>query len=219
MTTWSNSNAEITLARRYDLHLARKLWHIFAGVTGLTTYYSLKLSPEVTASALLLIGLLGLCVDLARLRLEKVNQWALKLMGPFMRESERHGLSGLPFYAFGVSLSLYFFPEKLAILGILFLIFADPIASFVGILYGTRKVIGSKSFEGMYAAFATCFALSLVYGLYYAELSYDIVLFSLFAGMIGSAAEALSTKVDDNLTIPLVSGAGLWALNLFVPVF
>lgn len=210
---------EVPLARRHDLHLARKLWHILTGVSGLTAYYALELGVEFTAMGLMVIAAIGFTVDFVRLRSPKINERAITLMGPLMRKSEAHGYSGLPFYALGVSLSLYFFPEKIAVLAILFLIFADPIASFVGILFGKDKLFGSKSYQGAYGSFVACFILSLVYGLYFSEPGLNLLIFCAFGGIIGSVSEAISTKVDDNLTIPILAGAGLFLLNSFVPVY
>jgi diacylglycerol kinase (CTP) len=207
------------LARRHDLHVARKLWHICTGLTGLVVYFSAELTPLFTAQALLAVALIGFTVDIVRLRVAAINRICLRLMGPLMRQSEAHSMSGLPFYALGVSLSLFLYPEKLAILGILFLIFADPIASFVGILYGRDRIVGSKSYQGTYGSFVACFVLSLVYGLYYAEPTFNLLIFSFFGAIVGCLSEAISTKIDDNLTIPVLSGAGLIFLHQFIPVF
>lgn len=207
------------LASRVDTHIARKLWHIFTGIAGLTCFYSLELTTHFTAVSLLIVAITGLGVDILRLRFENINRLTISVMGPFMRESERKGLSGLPFYALGVSLSLFFFSEPIAILSILFLVFADPIASYVGVVYGTKKLWGNKTFEGFYGAYIVCFLSSLLYGLFVMPVHADIFIFSLFAGFIGALTELLATKIDDNLAIPLFSGFGLWFLNFFVTIY
>jgi diacylglycerol kinase (CTP) len=58
-----------------------------------------------------------------------------------MRQSEKKSLSGMPFYALGVGLTLYFYKPSIALLAITFLVFADPLSSFFGILYGKRKIL------------------------------------------------------------------------------
>lgn len=209
----------ISLQVRSDLHLARKIWHVSTGLLGLAAYYHFNLSTQFTANALLTVAFLGLTFDLARLRFESFNELAVKLAKPLMRESEKYSLSGLPFYALGVALSLHLFPEKLAILSILFLIFSDPISSLVGILYGTDKILPNKSLQGCFAGFATCYILTMAYGLYYHLSSFDLVIFSLFAGALGSFSEIFSGRIDDNLSIPLISGLGLSLLNEFIPLF
>lgn len=209
----------ISLQMRSDLHLTRKLWHISTGLIGLAAYYHFNLTTQFTANALLAVAFLGLTVDLARLRFDAFNELAIKVMKPFMRESEKHSISGLPFYALGVALSLHLFPEKLAILAILFLIFSDPISSLIGILYGREKILPNKSLQGCLAGFATCYVLTMAYGLHYSVASFDLIIFALFAGALGSVSEMVSGRVDDNLAIPVISGLGLTLLNEFVPLF
>jgi diacylglycerol kinase (CTP) len=204
---------------RTDLHLARKLWHILTGSIGLVAYFRTGVSAELTATILLIVSVLGFGIDFLRLRNEKINLLVLALMKPVMRESEKTSVSGLPFYALGVSLSLFFFPTKLAILSILFLIFADPIASFIGILYGRDKILPNKSLQGTVAAFAVCYVATLVYGLVHHGSSMNLLVFAIFGGLVGALSELCSQYVDDNLCIPVLSGLGLTIINLFIPLF
>jgi dolichol kinase len=185
------------------------------GLTGLFVYSVSGLEAKSMALILFSIALAGFTVDLVRLRSEAINKITMKLMGPFMRESEKDSMSGFPFYALGVSISLYFFDERIAILGILFLVFSDPISSAVGILYGKDKILGGKkSIQGAAAGFVTCYMLTLFYTLNFVPMTYSLLGFALVAGIIGSVSELLSIFVDDNLTVPIVSTLGLTILNL-----
>lgn len=207
------------LRLRTDLHIARKLWHMATGLIGLALYYKSGLSVDTVASVLLAFSAASFMVEFLRLRNEKVNQLLMVLMKPVMRESEKNSVSGMPFYALGVSLSLFFFPERIAILSILFLIFADPIASFCGILYGRDKILPNKSLQGTIAAFTVCYIVTLVYGLIHASPSMNLLVFAILAGIIGAVSELCSQFVDDNLCIPVISGLGLFLINFVVTVF
>jgi len=207
------------LRMRSDLHLTRKVWHISTGLIGLLIYKKSGFTPEFTATALLSIAVAAFLFELLRLKNEKVNQLAMLLMKPVMRESERNSVSGLPFYALGVSLALFFFPERIAILAILFLIFADPIASFIGILYGRDKILPNKSLQGTVAAFSVCYIATIVYGLIYVGPSMNLLIFAVAAGIIGCLSEMCSQFIDDNLCIPVVSGLGLFLVNFIIPLF
>ena len=207
------------LRLRSNLHIARKLWHIATGLIGVTVYYKSGLSSEFIATVLLVFSACSFFVEFLRLRNEKMNQILMTILRPIMRESERTSVSGMPFYALGVSLSLFFFPAKIAILSILFLIFADPIASFCGILYGRDKILPNKSLQGTIAAFSVCYILTLVYGLLHTSPSMNLLVFSIIAGIIGAISELCSQFVDDNLCIPVISGLGLFLLNFFISVF
>ena len=207
------------LRMRSDLHLIRKVWHISTGLIGLLVYKKAEVTPEFTASILLGLAVAAFLFELLRLRNSKVNQLAMIIMKPVMRESERNSVSGLPFYALGVSLSLFFFPEKIAILSILFLIFADPIASFIGILYGRDKILPNKSLQGTIAAFLVCYIVTIIYGMVYLGPSMNLLVFAIAAGIIGCFSEMCSQFVDDNLCIPVVSGLGLYLVNFIIPLF
>ncbi len=207
------------LRLRTDLHIARKLWHISTGLIGLTVYKKAQLSPDFMATVLLIFAVAAFLFELIRLKNETLNKIAQFFMKPIMRESEKNSVSGLPFYALGVSLALFFFPEKIAILAILFLIFADPIASFFGILYGRDKILPNKSLQGTIAAFSVCYIVTIVYGLIYVGPSMSLLVFAIAAGFIGSVSEMCSQFVDDNLCIPVISGLGLYLVNFIFTLF
>lgn len=207
------------LRMRSDLHITRKLWHISTGLIGLIAYKKFDVTPELTASVLLIFAVAAFLFEFIRLRSEKINKYAMVLMKPVMRESERNSVSGLPFYALGVSLALFFFPERIAVLAVLFLIFADPIASFFGILYGRDKILPNKSLQGTIAAFSVCYIVTIAYGLIYIGPSMNLLIFAIAAGIIGSVSEMCSQFIDDNLCIPVVSGLGLYLVNSLIQIF
>lgn len=209
------------LAARSDLHINRKLWHIMWGATGLALFYAKIITLEFCIQFTFLFAMSGFLLDYLRVKYAFLNNLIIKIAGPFMRESEKHGASGLPFYAIGVSLSLMFFSEKVALLSVFFLVFSDPIISLFGVLYGKNKILPNKSLEGSLAGFFLCsFITALYVSLSTPDASpFKIILFSFLGGVIGTTSEILSAfGVDDNLTIPLVSGFGLSVVNYFMPV-
>ena len=207
------------LRLRTDLHLTRKLWHILTGLTGLFVYKKVGISSDIAAFALLIFSLISFSMEYLRLRNERLNELLVGVLRPIMRESEKNSVSGMPFYALGVSLALFFFPQKIAVLAVLFLIFADPIASFFGILYGKDKILPNKSLQGTIAAFTVCYILTLIYGLMYTAPHMNLLVFAIAAGVIGAISEMCSQFVDDNLCIPVVSGLGLCLVNFVIPLF
>tara|TARA_R110002049_G_scaffold93482_7_gene231066 strand:- start:588 stop:1226 length:639 start_codon:yes stop_codon:yes gene_type:complete len=211
---------ENTLRARHDLHLMRKAWHMSTGCIGLAVYYGLGLHEHFVGTALLALAISGFAFEFLRLKNNKINQLVLRFMGPLMRTNEQTSCSGLPFYALGVGASLLLFEKEVALLSILFLIFADPISSLFGIMYGQNKLISGKSLEGSMAGFVTCYLLSFSWIMTQASITGpQVVLFCILAGLLGSLSELLSVFADDNLTIPLISGAGLTLINIFIPIF
>lgn len=206
------------LHKRSDLHLLRKFWHMGVGSMCLAIFYLTGEDQQLWAWVTLGFAVAGFGFDIGRMYSEGLNNFVLKVMGPFMRSSERNGLSGLPFYALGVSLAMHLFQKEIALLSVFFLVFSDPISSFFGIIYGKDKIMPNKSLQGAIACFFTCYLITLFYGIVHGDAS-QLLWFSILAGVIGAVSEMLSAfNIDDNLTIPVVSGLGLTVLNYFFHV-
>jgi dolichol kinase len=215
-----DSSLDKVLHKRSDLHLLRKLWHITTGSLGLFAFTRSNLDQQTWGFIVLTIALVGFVVDITRARFPQINMLVIRLMGPLMRRSEKEGLSGLPFYALGVSLSLFFFSRDIAILSVMFLVFSDPLSSFFGVLYGKDKIMPNKSLQGAVAGFFTCYLITLFYTMNHVTLGNHILIFAVVSGIIGAASELVSAfNIDDNLTIPVLSGLGMTVLNYFVSVF
>ncbi len=215
-------NINTPFALRSEMHILRKFWHVGTGITGLVVYHAARVDQMHMGKFLLLLSLCTFLIDTLRLRSALIKRIMIPIMSPFMRDCERESYSGLPFYALGVGLSLLIYEEKIAVLSIMFLVFSDPISSYFGIKFGKDKLVGNKSLQGTMAGFVTCYFLALFYSLSSAggvADSFNILAFSLIGALIGAAAELFSTRVDDNLTIPLFSGLGLTLINLFFKVF
>lgn len=211
---------EKVLAKRSDLHILRKVWHILTGSLALFFFMRSEWSTQVWALIALGAAAFSVTCDLLRVRFRPLNIIVLKIMGPLMRRSEREGISGFPFYALGMSLSLFFYQRDIAVLSIMFLVFSDPLSSFFGVLYGKDKIMPNKSLQGAVAGFFTCYLITLFYVINSTTLGVHILVFSLLAGIIGAASELVSAfNVDDNLTIPVLSGLGMTLLNYFVQIF
>lgn len=214
-----SSSIHRVLPKRSDLHLLRKLWHMGTGIACLFVYYQTGEDQNFWAWAVLGIALAGFAFDFFRHRSEKLNEFVISVMGPFMRSSEKNGMSGLPFYALGVSLALHLFQKEIALLATLFLVFSDPISSFFGIIYGKDKIMPNKSLQGAIAGFFTCYLITLFYGLSYGAEGTPLLWFAILGGVVGALSEMLSAfNIDDNLTIPVVSGLGLTVLNYYFRV-
>lgn len=199
------------LKNRSDIHLARKIWHL---TTVSMMFFIFEAASYQVSTVLLAIGFaLFISVDFLRQKSERLNQFSVTLMGPLMRDQELKGIAGTTYLLTGVLLIVLIFPKPIVSLSILFLAFADPIASYVGIRYGKDKILGGKTIQGFLAAFVVCLVLAFIYlnssGL---SLSRHLVV-SIIAGLIGAFAELLPiAKLDDNLTMPVLSALGLSVL-------
>jgi diacylglycerol kinase (CTP) len=201
----------VDFKKRTDMHILRKIWHMSAVSLMILIYH---LAPAAW-SGLLLVGLwlVFVSLDFMRLRIPPLNDFVVQLFRPIIRQNEVKDLAGTTYLLSGVLLVYLFFPRTIVFLTLLYLAFADPIASYIGIKYGRDKLFAHKSLQGSMAAFFACM-ISTYFVLNYKGIMMDrILLISVLGGLIGAMAEALPLgKVDDNFSIPVVSAIFLWIL-------
>ena len=173
------------------------------------------------ALALLGVGItIVIGADILRQKYAALNDFIVHNFGPIMRQNEAHKLAGTSFLIVGVTLVVILFPRDIVSLTLLFLCFADPLASYVGIRFGKEKILGNKTIQGFLAAFVTCMACAYVF---LSVLGYPkdrLIIFSVLAGLVGSLAELIPiANLDDNFTLPVVSAVGLYILFYFFGFF
>lgn len=200
-----------SLKRRTDLHISRKLWHCL-GVLAILAIYR-AVSRPVALQLISVATIVFVTSDVVRLFFPPLNRQLTKLFRPFMRDHEQHALAGTTFLLIGVLIIIALFPKPIVMLALLFLAIADPLASFVGILYGRDKILGHKSLQGTGAAFVACSLIALIYFYAHGWMTDRIIIVSLLAGVIGAGSELIPIfKIDDNLTFPIVCSSLLHAL-------
>lgn len=201
----------INLKQKSDLHIARKVWHML-GVCVIAGLYAYL--PESTSLFwLTLVTVIAISMDVIRLKNPSFNDLVMSAMGPIMRKSEVDRLAGTTYLFSGVTLIAYIFPPNIVLLTLLFLAFADPMASYFGIRFGKDKIFGHKSLQGTIAAFVVCAVITYIFLTAYWLMIDRVFIVSLFAGLIGALAELIPIgKLDDNFTLPVMSAVALWML-------
>jgi dolichol kinase len=205
------SSVALRLHVRSDLHLMRKAWHLVMGMMIAMIYWNGM--DRWTACAILgafLVWDLGM--EALRLRNQAFNERILRFWGPIMRSSEVNRMSAVPHYLIASIIAIAIFPKPVALLSIAYLACGDPIASLFGIRYGDLgpRMKNGKSLIGTSAGVLTC---ALVTFGFLKMLNFDdakIVLLSVIGGIAGGTAELLPIDMDDNFTIPVVSGFVMW---------
>jgi len=201
------------LKTKKDLHLLRKFWHMLTGVCALTLTYQMQWSGKEAGIVAGMIGLFVLGIELIRLRSKAVNTYFLKVAGPFIRTTELTTVSALPYYAIGVSCSFLLYSWGIAVLSILYLIFADPIAALVGTLFKTKKITTNKSIGGSLAFVCVCLCINFIYRNFETSTLLQNSFFFFLSPICGALSEFIVIK-DDNLSIPIIAG-GLMTLLSF----
>ncbi|TVQ77812.1 MAG: hypothetical protein EA369_08465 [Bradymonadales bacterium] len=198
-------------------HWARRLAHMLCGLMVIGLSFSVSSHQQfvtglVIFSAAILIG------DLLRIRMPQLNERLMSALKLFVREGEQDRLSGMPYYWWGISLSYLLFPLPIANFAVLFLSIGDPAAALVGsqsLCKGkTIPLVEGKSLQGSLAALIACAVASfLVLPIWLDSAALGMserILLSFVCGLAASLGEILPLRTDDNLSLPLVSGAILW---------
>ncbi len=184
-------------------HLGRKLYHLIGGVGLLSLYYLMGRKRALIFYAALFILVLGL--DLLRLRVPSINRFMFTKFRSFIRTSEEHKLTGTAPYVLGIGSSLYFYHTDIATAAICFLAFGDVAATTIGERYGRTK-IGDKSLEGTIAFVIAALLVGSLLPLAGISIMGAVVL---TGAIVAAGVELLPLPVNDNLSIPLVSGGAM----------
>lgn len=182
-------------------HLGRKLFHVLGGLGVLSLYFIFGRS-----NSFILYGALAavvLLIEVARLSLPAVNHFFYTHFGSFIRKNEEHTITGTVPYIIGIGLSLYAYATPVAVAAVCFLAFGDVAATTIGERFGRTK-IGNKSLEGTAAFVVIAIAAGLALHLASLHLTPWVIV---VGAVVAAGVELLPLPVNDNLVIPVVSGA------------
>jgi acyl phosphate:glycerol-3-phosphate acyltransferase len=182
-------------------YLGRKLYHLLGGLVLLSLYFIFNRNTAFAVYGALLA--IVLVFEIVRLRFPAWNSYIYAHLGGVIRANEAQKMTGTVPYILGVALSLYAYSTPVAAAAICFLAFGDVAATAVGERFGKTK-IGSKSLEG-----TTAFVVaSLLVGFLLPFTGLWLPSGVIVLGAVAAACiELLPITVNDNLMIPILSGA------------
>ena len=181
----------------------RRLFHIVA--CGAIPLLGIFVSPGVMVTLLATMSGLALLVELARLRLPGLNSILVARLKPLLKDTEDQRITGATYIALSALACFLVFDKPIAIVALFFLALGDPMAALVGSRMGGFRVFG-KSPLGTLAFVTVAIGVAGILS------SSNVVSFhwGLVAGAtIAALVELAPSFLDDNLTIPLVSGAAM----------
>lgn len=199
------------LPMRSELHLARKLWHMITGLV-IVTLYMMGMPKDMALTILGGLFIWSVSMEIVRLRNPALNEKCIKFFGAVIRSHEVNKVSGMPYYIASSIIAIAVFPKPVAILSLCYLAFGDPLASLVGILYSKRsvKIFNGKSLHGTAAGYIVCALVTWIFLRASGMGGLDLIRLTVLGGFAGALAEMLPLELDDNFTIPVVSGFIMW---------
>jgi glycerol-3-phosphate acyltransferase PlsY len=158
-------------------------------------------------TALIIVGIVA-CVfiflDILRIFHEKSDSLMTEKTEKIYRKEEKKTFSSMTTFLVAIFITILLFEKNIAIASSTFLIFGDTFGKLFGLAFGKKWIIKQKkSVEGTLAYLGSM----LIFG-YILFTSLDISLWILIIGcLVAPAVELLSMGVNDNLTVPIISGA------------
>ena len=151
---------------------------------------------------------LAILFEITRLRLPTMNRHAIRWLSPLMKTSERQSITGATWLIAASLVAFLAFDKPIAITALLFLSLGDPAAALVGSRVPGPRIAGKSPFGTL--AF-------LVVGLATAAVlvAVDVLEYHWALGVgaaVAALMELLPLRIDDNLTVPLISGAAITLL-------
>ena len=139
-----------------------------------------------------------LIADLMRLYWKTAEKYFLKIFSVLLREEElNNNLTGATYLFIGMTLAVILFPKTIAISVMLFLTISDPSAAIIGKIVPIKKIF-NKSIGG-FLGFLICAIIIVI-------IAFGFTLTGLLVALAASIVELMPIKLNDNLTIPIVSG-------------
>lgn len=192
-----------------ELEIKRKLFHMIAGIM-LVILVDTKILNVLTLTIILILGILTSLIT--RKTKIPVFYWFLENMDRKEDLKKYPGVGAVNFLA-GCLLVIVLFENNLALASILVLSIGDAVSSLIGIHFGKtiHPLNNKKLIEGTIAGIILSFFAASIF------ISYKEALVAATAGMIIEAIELKVHKefiINDNITIPLVSGLAVYIFKL-----
>ena len=164
------------------------------------------------AIALLIIGIVSIAfitLDLIRFLHKQTNVLLHERVKKLFRKNEYQAFSSMTIFLTAFFITILVFPKEIAIAASTFLIFGDTFGKIFGLAFGKHKIL-NKTVEGTLAYFGCILICSyILYTLF--DISPYILI---FGGISAPLIELFSMGMNDNITVPLFSGALMYVVFL-----
>jgi dolichol kinase len=185
------------------INMKRPLFHFMGGLIFPVFYYFTGRDTAIYFIA----GLFSLVLifELIRSRTQVFNDWLWQYFRAFFKDKERYTMTGTPYFVGGALATVLFFDKPIAITALCFLTFGDVTAVLVGKKYGKHKIFSPKSLEGSLAFLV----MVTMVGFILKKFCFPSVLTPRaiwYSALTATLIEMLPISLDDNLTVPIVTG-------------
>lgn len=188
---------------------ARNAFHASNGIVAVVLY-ELLLTREQALWVLGSIFAVFASLEITRRFSDRWNDFLVdRVFGAISRPSERYRVNSATIYLLALILIAALFPKAAVGAAVLILGFGDPAASLAGKRWGRRKLFRDKSWAGSTAFFIVSFvAVAVYFSLTAALPGWPAILgVAALLALVGAVTELLSSRIDDNFSIPVICAA------------
>jgi dolichol kinase len=195
---------------------ARSITHVFFGALAVAFVEFIPWSwAQIT-----IFSITGFAwfLEITRRFSEPWNNLIMKAFGPIAHPHERYHVNSSTWYATALTILALTDLQTACVCAVVALGFGDPAAALVGRKFGRHKLVNNRSLEGTVTfAVVSSALLFAVLTAFHTDLGMGRALgVAVASSVAGALAELFSRRLDDNFTIPLVSGLVAWAILSFL---
>ena len=203
---------------RLDVHVPslrptnyrRNAFHVFCALSVLALIELVLVGEQMVwvASAFVVFGW---SMEISRRVSTTANRFLMWIFGPVAHPHEAYRINSSTWYVTALFIVALMSSQVAAAVAVVVLGFGDPAAAIIGRRFGKTKLINGRSLEGTltFVAVAALVTFAVV-RVFHGDLGWAAAAGISGAAAVGGAlAELLSRKIDDNLSIPVVSAAAV----------
>jgi len=138
----------------------------------------------------------------------------MQLFGQMLRRREEHSFTGGSYLLLASLVAILIFPDPgVFIAAISFLVIGDTVAALVGLRFGKPRIF-RKSVEGTLACLISCLAIAYIVSILPSK-SLPLTI-GVIGAVVATVVEALPVEINDNVVIPIFSGAVMQIIKHFI---
>ncbi len=211
-----NENMTEVKNTRRDLHLPRRFFHLFMGLSA-GLIYKHYLTHQQAVHILGMATCLFYIQEQIRLKYPEFKSIFSKINNYLLRAEEQLKESATIPYLMGMLLTILTFPKYMTLVAVFTLAISDPLSAVMGILFGKTKLKEHRSLEGSSSFFVSTFLIHLfVLVDIYPDQTFKLFIVSFLSSAIVTGFDFLELKIDDNFTIPIVTATSLWIITAII---
>jgi len=190
-----------------DSEFKRKIFHEIGLLIPISYFFFDKKDAIFGMSIVVLVFVF---IEFLRLRYNFGNEFIPKVVGKTVRDYEKVDLSAATYFIISSFFTVLLFEKYIAIAAISYNSIGDFFSAIIGKKFGKTKYMnGKKSLEGSFACFISCLLIGLLI----------LNPFMAISGALAATfAEGYLIKVNDNLSIPIISGIILTLASFLLKV-